>query len=63
MHDLGNIEAIARRVAESSGLELVEVEMRGGGKGRMLRVLIDRPERQQSAVSGQRETPTSAKGG
>ena len=64
MHDLGNIEAIARRVAESSGLELVEVEMRGaGGKGRMLRVVIDRPVRQQSAVSGQRETPTSAKGG
>ena len=42
MHDLSNIEAIARRVAESSGLELVEVEMRGGGKGRMLRVVIDR---------------------
>jgi len=62
--DLANIEAIARRVAESSGLELVEVEMRGaGGKGRMLRVVIDRPVRQQSAVSGQRETPTSAKGG
>src|SRR5437763_16973179 len=77
MHDLSNIEAIARRVAESSGLELVEVEMRGGGgKGRMLRVVIDRPERQQSAVSSQQsagkatakpadmeEGPTSAKGG
>ena len=49
--DLANIEAIARRVAESSGLELVEVEMRGaGGKGRMLRVVIDRPNAQPGAA-------------
>ena len=48
--DLANIEAIARRVAESSGLELVEVEMRGGGKGRMLRVVIDRPSAQPGAA-------------
>ena len=49
--DLANIEAIARRVAESSGLELVEVEMRGaGGKGRMLRVVIDRPGAQPRAA-------------
>src|SRR5881227_4003629 len=48
--DLANIEAIARRVAESSGLELVEVEMRGGGKGRMLRVVIDRPGAQPGAA-------------
>ena len=51
MADLANIEAIARRVAESSGLELVEVEMRGaGGKGRMLRVVIDRPNAQPGAA-------------
>ena len=51
MHDLSNIEAIARRVAESSGLELVEVEMRGaGGKGRTLRVVIDRPGAQPGAA-------------
>jgi ribosome maturation factor RimP len=31
-------------VAESSGLELVEAEMRGGGKARMLRFFIDKPE-------------------
>src|SRR2546423_4695660 len=50
MHDLANIEAIARRVAESAGLELIEVEMRGGGKGRMLRVVIDRPNAQPGAA-------------
>ena len=34
---------IAERVAASSGLEVVEVEMRGGGKARMLRIVIDKP--------------------
>ncbi len=34
---------IAERVAASSGLEVVEVEMRGGGKARMLRIFIDKP--------------------
>ena len=42
MVDLDNIQAIAERVAASYGLELVDVEMRGGGKHRMLRVVIDR---------------------
>ena len=55
--DLANIEAIARRVAESSGLELVEVEMRGaGGKGRMLRVVIDRPGAQPVAAVPHEQT-------
>lgn len=40
---LEQVERIARRVAESLTLELVEVEMRGGGKGRMLRIIIDKP--------------------
>src|SRR5215813_13505914 len=40
---LDRIEAIAERVAKSSGLELVEVELRGGGKARMLRIYIDKP--------------------
>ena len=31
------------RVAASSELEVVEVEMRGGGKARMLRITIDKP--------------------
>jgi ribosome maturation factor RimP len=33
---------IAGRVAASSGLELVDVELLGGGKGRMLRITIDK---------------------
>src|SRR6266699_1205312 len=41
--DLDHIYAIAERVAASSGLEIVELEMRGGGKARMLRIFIDKP--------------------
>src|SRR5207245_10373468 len=37
------VRAIAERVAASSGLEVVEVELRGGGKARMLRIVIDKP--------------------
>ncbi len=40
--DLEHVRSIAQRVAESSGLELVDVELRGGGKHRMLRLVIDR---------------------
>jgi len=40
---LDKIEEIAERVANSSGLEVVEVELRGGGKARMLRIYIDKP--------------------
>jgi ribosome maturation factor RimP len=31
------------RVASSSGLEVLETELRGGGKSRMLRIVIDKP--------------------
>ena len=34
---------MAERVAASTGLEIVEVELRGGGKARMLRIFIDKP--------------------
>src|SRR5216117_4178999 len=37
------VREIAERVAASSGLEVVEVELRGGGKSRMLRIFIDKP--------------------
>lgn len=40
---LEHVEEIVRRVAESLALEVVEVEMRGGGKSRMLRITIDKP--------------------
>lgn len=34
---------MAQRVAESEGLELVEVEVLGGGKARVVRIYIDKP--------------------
>src|SRR2546423_3938521 len=37
------VREIAERVAASSGLEVVEVDLRGGGKARMLRIVIDKP--------------------
>jgi ribosome maturation factor RimP len=37
------VREIAERVATSSGLEVVDVELRGGGKSRMLRIVIDKP--------------------
>ena len=37
------VREIAERVAASAGLEIVEVELRGGGKARMLRIVIDKP--------------------
>src|SRR6266702_2378983 len=40
---LSKIEAIAERVAQSEGLEIVEVELKGGGKNRFLRISIDKP--------------------
>ncbi|MBZ5648458.1 MAG: ribosome maturation factor RimP [Acidobacteriia bacterium] len=41
--DLEHVRAIVERVAVSSGLEVVDVEFRGGGKARMLRIFIDKP--------------------
>ncbi len=41
--EIDKVREIAERVATSSGLEVVEVELRGGGKARMLRIVIDKP--------------------
>src|ERR1700740_2200257 len=42
--DLEHVRAVAQRVTASNGLELWELEFRGGGgKARMLRVFIDKP--------------------
>ena len=38
------IEEIARRVAEPEGMEVVEVEVKGGGPHRFVRISIDKPE-------------------
>ena len=37
------IEEIAQRVAQSEGLEVVEVEVKGGGNQRFVRISIDQP--------------------
>jgi ribosome maturation factor RimP len=41
---VAKIEEVARGVAESAGLELVEVELKGGGDARLVRITIDKPE-------------------
>jgi ribosome maturation factor RimP len=41
--EIEKVREIAERVAASGGLEVVEVELRGGGKARMLRIVIDKP--------------------
>jgi ribosome maturation factor RimP len=41
--ELDRVREIAERVAASRGLELVEVELRGSGNARMLRVFLDKP--------------------
>src|ERR1700727_2220206 len=40
--ELDRIREIAERVAGSSGLEVVDVEVRGSGKARMVRVFLDK---------------------
>jgi len=39
------VRSVAERVASSSGLDLVEIEMRRGGKGPLLRIFLDKPGR------------------
>ena len=41
--DEARVRGIAERVAGSSGLEVVEIDFRGAGKSRMLRVYLDKP--------------------
>jgi ribosome maturation factor RimP len=42
--DAEKIREIAGRVSARHGVELVEAEMRGGGKARTLKITIDKPE-------------------
>ena len=37
------VREIAERVGESQGLEIVEVQLVGGGRNRVLRIFIDKP--------------------
>jgi ribosome maturation factor RimP len=41
--DIERVREIAAQVGTSSGVEVVEVDMRGSGNARMLRVYIDKP--------------------
>jgi len=41
--DLDRMRQTVERVAASSGLEVVEIDFKGGGKSRMLRIFIDKP--------------------
>jgi ribosome maturation factor RimP len=49
--ELDRVREIAHRVAASSGLEVLEIEFRGSGKTRMLRVFLDKPFPDKPAVS------------
>jgi len=40
---LAKVSEIARRVGESEGIEIVDVQLAGGGRSRVLRIFIDRP--------------------
>ena len=40
--EIDQVREIVERVATGSGLEVVEVELRGAGKARMLRIVIDK---------------------
>ena len=50
--DVDRVREIAERVAASSGLEVVDVELRGGGKSRMLRVFLDKPAAGTDPLAG-----------
>jgi ribosome maturation factor RimP len=50
--DVGRVREIAERVAASSGLEVVEVEILGGGKARMLRVFLDKASAGTDPLAG-----------
>jgi ribosome maturation factor RimP len=41
--EIERIREIAERVAGSMGIEVVECELRGAGKARMLRITVDKP--------------------
>lgn len=41
--ELERVREITGRVAASSGLEVVDLELRGSGKAQMLRIFIDKP--------------------
>jgi ribosome maturation factor RimP len=61
--DLDKVRQIAERVAGSSGLEVVEVEVCGSGKHRTLRVFIDRLGIDRSGIDRTRSAATDRSDG
>ena len=51
--DEAHVREIAERVASSSGLEVVDLEFHGGGKGRTLRVFIEKNAEGRRALEQQ----------
>ena len=51
--DEAHVRGIAERVATASGLEIVDIEFHGGGKGRMLRVFIEKNAEGRRALEQQ----------
>jgi ribosome maturation factor RimP len=50
--EIERVREIAERVGASSGLQVVEVEMRGAGNRRTLRIVIDKPETTPNEAEG-----------
>ena len=40
---IAKVEEIARRVGDSEGIEIVEVDLKGSGRQQLLRLVIDKP--------------------
>lgn len=51
--DEAHVREIADRVASSAGLEVVEIEYHGSGKGRMLRIFIEKNAEGRASIEGQ----------
>jgi ribosome maturation factor RimP len=51
--DEAHVRTIADRVAESSGLEVVDLEFHGGGQGRVLRIFIEKNAEGRRALEQQ----------
>jgi len=51
--DEAHVRAIAERIAASSGLEIVDLEFHGGGKGRVLRLFIEKNAEGRRALEHQ----------
>jgi ribosome maturation factor RimP len=58
--DEAHVRAIAERVASSSGLEVVDLEFQGGGKGRVLRIFIEKNPEGRRALEQQLKAAAEA---